>query len=376
MEKVQTNTRFIPKEYDVFAGLDVDKKSIAVTFLDHYGEIRQMKIPYNTNHLINYVRNKYPDKRVVFAYESGPTGFGLYDKLTAEKYFCMVASASRIPVEPGSRVKTNRLDSQKISETLRGGQLKTIHVPSESYREVRHLVQLRDTFVKQEKATKLRIKSLLLCKGIPFPGNQEKWTWDSIYKLKELKSSEAIRFHLQRLIMSLEFFHSNVLEATRAIRSFCKHDTEINHNIELLKSIPGIGFITASQLIARIGDWRQLYRYDQIGSFIGLVPSERSTGDNTNRGHITRMGNTSLRNKLIQCAWAAIRQDPQLKEFYNAVYSRNRNHYGSQKAITAVARKLTTRIYAVLTQQRKYEIRATSNDNKDNNKSEIALSER
>ncbi|MEW6558378.1 MAG: hypothetical protein AB1349_13690 [Elusimicrobiota bacterium] len=87
MNKTQTNTRFIPRNYDVFAGLDVDKKSIAVTFLDHYNEIRQIKIPYNPKQLINYVRNKYPDKQVAFAYEAGPTGFGLYDELSSQKYF-------------------------------------------------------------------------------------------------------------------------------------------------------------------------------------------------------------------------------------------------------------------------------------------------
>ncbi len=370
MNKKQTNTKFIPKEYDVFAGLDVDKKSIAVTFSDHYNEMRQLKMPYNSSHLINYVRKRYPDKRVAFAYEAGPTGFNLYDDLTAGKYFCMVASASKIPVEPGNRVKTNRLDSKKISETLRGGQLKAIHVPTEPYRELRHLAKLRDTFVQQSKATKTRIKSLLLVKGIPFPGEKDKedrWSRNTMKKLKVLKCSEPIRFHLGRLIVSLEFFHSNVIETTRAIRAFCKHNEEISKNIEFLKSIPGIGFITANQLIARIGNWRQLYRFDQIGSFLGLVPSEHSTGNDVNRGSITRMGNTNLRNKLIQCAWTVIRRDPQLKELYDKIYSRNHTSYGSQKAITAVARKLTTRIYAVLTQQRNYEIRNISK-NKDKQK--------
>jgi len=232
---------------------------------------------------------------------------------------------------------------------------------------------LRDTFVQQSKATKLRIKSLLLVNGIPFPGDENKWTLDTISKLKELtyskQCSEAIRFHLGRFILSLEFFRSNIIETTRTIRAFCKHNEEIRKNIELLTSIPGIGSITASQLIARIGNWRHLYRYDQIGSFIGLVPSESSTGDKINRGSITRMGNTSLRNKLIQCAWAAIRKDPQLNNFYNSVYNRNRNCYGAQKAITAVARKLTTRIYAVLTQQRKYEIRKITDTKDSQNKS-------
>lgn len=365
MNNVQTIAKFVPNDYDVFAGLDVDKKSISVTFLDHGGLMNQIKMPYNSRQLMSYTRKRYSDKKVAFVYEAGPTGFGLYDDLTSAKYFCMVTSASNVPTEPSNRVKTNRIDSKKLSENLRGGQLKGIHVPTEPYRELRHLVQLRDTFVQQLKATKLRIKSLLLVKGIPFPDAENKWSWSTIGKLKDLKCSEAIKFHLDRLILSLEFFHSNVLETTRNIRAFCKHNEEINRNTQFLISIPGIGFITASQLIARIGDWRQLYRFDQIGSFLGLVPSERSTGDDVRRGSITGMGNTHLRCKLIQCAWKAIHIDPQLKKFYDTIYNRNRNDYGSVKAITAVARKLTTRIYAVLTQQRNYVLR-NGPDKKDN----------
>ncbi|MHB9156310.1 MAG: IS110 family RNA-guided transposase [Endomicrobiales bacterium] len=356
------NSRFIPGEYEVFAGLDVDKKSIAATFMEHNGAMRQIKLPYNAQHLMSYAQKRYPGKRIAFVYEAGPTGFGLYDDLTAKKYYCMVTSASTIPREPGNRVKTNRLDSKKLSETLRGGQLRSVHVPTQNYRELRHLVQLRDTFVKQAKATKLRIKALLLVNSITFP-ESENWSRGTVMQLKELKSSPVIRFHLNKLILSLEFFQSNVLETTRAIRSFCKSDKEIHQNIGYLISIPGIGFITASQLIARIGDWRKLYRYDQIGSFLGLVPCEKSTGDKVKRGSITRMGNTSLRNKLVQCAWTAIRVDPELKAFYDAIYSRNRNDYGSQKAITAVARKLTTRIFAVLTEQRNYALRVVPKTN-------------
>jgi transposase len=243
--------------------------------------------------------------------------------------------------------------------------LKSIHIPSESYRELRHLVQLRDTYVSQSKATKSRIKSLLLVKGIPFPdetGNN--WSVATIQAIKKIKCSAPIRFHLDQLIKSLIFFHDNILESTRAIRNFCKTDEEINKNIRFVTSIPGIGFITASQLIARIGDWRQLYRFDQIGSFVGLVPSEHSTGDDISRGHITGMGNADLRGKLIQCAWMAIRIDPELREFYLRLYERNKNSYGSKKAITAVARKLTTRIYAVLTEQRNYKLKSDNGLNK------------
>jgi len=120
---------FIPTEYDIFAGLDVDKRSISVTFTNHQGFIRSLRMPYSVEQLLNHVRKHFADQKVAFAYEAGPTGYGLYDGLVAQAYACLVAAPSMIPKAPGQRVKTNRLDSRNLSENLRGGQLKSIHVP-------------------------------------------------------------------------------------------------------------------------------------------------------------------------------------------------------------------------------------------------------
>lgn len=356
---------YVPRDYDIFSGLDVDKKSISATFTGHDGLKRSVKMPYNAEYLMNHVRNHYDGQKIIFAYEAGPTGFGLYDSLMEQGYKCLVVSAANIPRAPGQRVKTNRLDSQKISENLRGGQLKSIHIPSPSYRQLRHLVQMRDTFVSQQSATKCRIKSLLLYEGIPFPESHSsvEWTRTVIAELKELKCSEAVHFKLSRLIVSLEFFHQNILDTTRAIRAFCDHDKELQRNIRYVQSISGIGRATACQLLARIGDWRELQRLrvNQLGSFLGLVPRENSTGDDVNRGSITLSGDSRLRNKLIQCAWVGIRKDPELREFYDRMCTRHNKTCSARKAIVAVARKLTTRIFVVLTQQRNYIIRTPAN---------------
>ena len=120
---------FVPQEYDVFAGLDVDKKSISVTFSNHQqGFVRSFHMPYSVEQLVKHVREHFTDQKVAFLYETGPTGYGLYDGLSAQGYNCLVAAPSMIPRAPGQRVKTNRLDSRGLSESLRGGQLKSIHV--------------------------------------------------------------------------------------------------------------------------------------------------------------------------------------------------------------------------------------------------------
>jgi transposase len=350
------DTTFIPQEYDVFAGLDVSKKSIAATFMSHRGFIRSLQMPHSVKYLLNHVRKHFADQKIAFVYEAGPTGYGLYDGLAAHGYSCMIAAPAMIPRAPGNRVKTNRLDSRGLSESLRGGQIKSIHVPSAVYRELRHLTQLRDTMVRQAAAHKQRIKSLLLLEGIEFPpaaaGRQ--WTLRVKAQLRKLECSRTVRFKLDQLLDTLEFSEKQVVNSTKEIRRFCKEDAELSQSIAYLMSIPGIGWIVASQLLARIGDWREIDNVRQLGSFLGLVPTENSTGDSVDRGSITCLGDGRLRSKLIQAAWSAIRQDAELREFYRSLCRRNPRGRGARIAIVAVARKLSTRIYAVLKNQRPY----------------------
>jgi len=350
---------FIPMDYDVFAGLDVDKRSISVTFTTHHGFLKSLRMPYSVEHLLNHVRKHFPAQKVAFAYEAGPTGYGLYDGLVAQEYRCLIASPSMIPKAPGQRVKTNRLDSRGLAETLRGGQLKSIHVPSAVYRELRHLTQLRDTFVSEMAARKQRIKSLLLLEGIEFPPAPAGSQWSVLVKdqLRTLPCSTTLRFKLDQLLDSLAFNEQQVVKTTKEIRRFCQHEPELVQCIKYLMTLPGIGWIVASQLVARIGDWRELRNIRQLGGFLGLVPTEHSTGDRTERGSITHTGDPRLRSKLIQAAWSAIRQDGELREFFRSVCHTHPRPLAARVAIVAVARKLSVRIAVVLMKQRAYEVR-------------------
>ena len=356
----RTASAFVPRQYDVFVGMDVDKTSIALTCLDHDQLVTSLRMPYQAAHLLGYVQRHFAHKRIAFAYEAGPTGYGLYDQLTQAGYTCLVAAPSMIPQAAGQRVKTNRLDSQKLARSLRGAQLPGIQVPSPVFRQLRHLVQLRDTFVQQSRASQCRIKALLLFEGIPFPGTQ--WSQCTIVQLERLPCSDAVRFKVSRLVQTLRFAQDQVRETTREIRRFCTADAEIARCLGYVMSIPGIGWATGTQLLARIGDWRQLRHVRQLAAFLGLVAREHSTGDAIRRGSITRVGDARLRNKLIQSAWAAIRQDPELRAFYGRIRQRHPSPQAGHTAIVAVARKLTTRVYAVLTEQRPYVVRQTQEE--------------
>ena len=265
-----------------------------------------------------------------------------------------------VPTAPRKHVKTNRLDSKKLATKLRGGDLEGIHVPPQIYRELRQLVQLRDIQAAELRATKCRIKSLLLYEGIAFPEPNEKWTVAALRGLETLPCNATVRFKLDRLMDALQFHYQMAAQGQQEVRRFCNQDPELRRSVNLLASLPGIGTITATHAVARLGDWRQIKNERQIAGFLGLVSREHSTGEKINRGEITRIGDQRLRNKLIQCAWTAIKKDPELRAFYRRIYARQPKKVAARKAIVAVTRKLTTRMYAVLKQQRPYVIRQDS----------------
>ena len=204
-------------------------------------------------------------------------------------------------------------------------------------------------------AAKLRLKALLLYEGIPFPeapkSKSGQWSAGVLQELGTLPCNSSVRFKLDSLIGTLQFHKLQAAATQKQMRQFCQQDPELKQSIGWLLTVPGLGWITASHLVARLGDWRHLKHVRQIASFLGLVSSEHSTGDDIQRGSITRSGDSRLRNKLIQVAWTAIRKDPELREFYWRIYDRHPRQLAARKAIVAVARKLTTRIYSVLKQQ-------------------------
>lgn len=361
--KVKDEWGIVPLEYDVFIGMDVDKRSIALTSLEHTQQIDSIKMSSKADVVINYAKKKFPGKRIAFTYEAGPTGFGLYDKLTKAGYKCLVTNPASVPTASNSRVKTNRVDSVKLATTLRGGELKSVRVPTDRYRQLRHIAKLYNITVKYRTACKQQIKALLLVERIAYPNmtRSDHWSNNTINRLEALECNEAVRFKLDMLIGDLRFHREQLLKINRKLRSFCKNDNELADSVRYLTSIPGIGKTIAVHLIARIGDWRNLKNVRELGGFIGLTPCENSTGDKIDRGNITRLGDKRLRNMLIEGAWTAVFRDPEMGEFYQRICSRHPRDRASRKAVVAVARKMTTRIYRVLKDRREYVIRDIKN---------------
>lgn len=349
-----------PSDFDLFVGMDVSKKSNSVTFASRDEILRSVTMPYGSEAILRYVEKHFPGQVKAFVYEAGPTGYGMSDELREAGHYCMVAVPSMILKAPGQRVKTNRLDSRQLVEQLRAGQLKAVHVPRGSYRFLRHLAQLRKRLVARRMACKQQIKSLLLLEQIRFPvkeGVRSNWSKWTLEQLGCLECGTVIRFKLDRYLSQVDFFTREVLKTEKETKRFCRQDPELKRCVELLMSLPGIGVTIAIYLLSRIGDWRLLRNSRQLPAFFGLIPSEHSTGEKVNRGPITRMGDRLGRSLLIEAAWVAIRKDNELMQCYLRIFNaNNRDKDASKQAIVAVARKLTTRMYAVLKQQRPYRL--------------------
>lgn len=356
--------RIHPGDYDLFVGMDVDKRSIAITTRDHLDLGKSLTMPYDADLVLSYFHNRHAGKRVAFVYEAGPTGFGLHDAIAAKGYTCLVVAPQAVPTARGKRVRTNRLDSIKLAGQLRGGQLVGIHVPAGRYRELRELTALRNSQIDGIRATKCRIKALLLRNSLQFPEYPATGQWSKrlMAELRALDCKGAVRFKLDSLLDELVWQWSNVIKTQVAMRAMLEMDGEFAESMRYLMSVSGVGWVVASHTLARVGDWRKLGRSDETSSFMGLVPSEDSTGDRADRGSITKAGDKKLRSLLIQAAWTAIRKDPELGEFYHRVYKSHPRNVAARVAIVAVARKLAVRMHCVLCERREYEIKPSEKE--------------
>lgn len=358
---ISNSSRQDSKEWDLFIGLDVDKGSISVSVHDGYNLIKSVGIPYDSGNLLSFTHNNYPNQRLIFAYEAGGTGFGLYDDIVAAGHDCLVVSPASIPNAPNSRVKTNKLDSKKIARLLGGRQLKGIRVPPVAIRQLRSLVHMRYSYMRDIRAYKCRIKALLLKDGIEFPKAPKSSQWSAavIVKLRELECPAITGFAVNSMLDHIEHLKKQMDLVEVALKSHINGNSELRQCIDYLMSCPGIGWRIACYALARMGDWRVLGKSQEAGAFFGLVPSENSTGDYVDKGSITKCGDPRLRSMLIQGAWTAIRRDPELKAFYDRIRASHTEKYASRTAIVAVARKLAERMHCVLKQQRRYEPQTT-----------------
>jgi transposase len=291
----------------LYVGLDVHKDSIAVAYVvqDHGAEVvslgnigtRQCDI----DHLIRRLRSKSP--HLVFVYEAGPCGYWLYRYLTHKGHVCWVVAPSLIPKKPGDRVKTNRRDAIKLARLMRSGDLTPVYVPTVDDEAIRDLCRAREDAIRDLKTAKFRLKAFLLRQDIRYTGRA---TWGPAH-LRWL--SEVVCPTPAQQIVFQEYVRA-VTEHTERLERLGQELTDqvrtwrLRPVVDALQALRGVQFTVAVTAVAELGDLTRFDNPRQLMSYLGLTPSEYSTGDRRRQGGITKAGNTHARRALVEGAWA------------------------------------------------------------------------
>jgi transposase len=291
----------------LYVGMDVHKESIAVAYVgeEHHAEViylgaigtRQCDI----DQLIRKMQSK--SKHLVFVYEAGPCGYWLYRYLTKKGHICWVVAPSLIPKKAGDRVTTNRRDAMQLARLMRSGDLTPVYVPQVEDEAIRDLSRAREDALRDLKTAKHRLKAFLLRHDIRYTGRA---TWGPAHLrwLSEVVCAtpaqqivfqeyvRAVSEHTERLQRLEQELHEQV------------HTWRLQPVVEALQGLRGVQFTVAVTLVAELGDLSRFDKPSQLMRYLGLTPSEYSTGDHRHQGAITKTGNAHARRALIEGAWA------------------------------------------------------------------------
>ena len=284
-------------------GLDVHARSVAAAAIDgDTGELIQARLTPSHEDITNWVR-ALPGPAAV-TYEAGPTGFGLCRSLTAAGIRCEVAAPSRLHKPAGDRVKTDARDAVLLARLLRLDEVTSVAVPTVEQEAARDLVRAREDCRADLMRARHRLSKLLLRHGLVYYGGRA-WTgshdvWlrqQALPKLAFAPTREAFDSGYEAVLAAQARRDrlDGLIEAMAAQSEF----TAAVHRLGCLR---GVGPLTGFALAVEVGDWHR-FTGNTIASFVGLVPSEHSSGTSRSQGSITKTGNAHLRRLLIEAAW-------------------------------------------------------------------------
>jgi transposase len=355
-----------------YVALDTSKLSNAVAIAEagRDGEVRYLgeiaNTPPATAKLVRKLSAKHAE--LTFCYEAGPTGYGLYRQIKRLGHECVVVAPSLIPQKPGDRVKTNRRDALSLARQLRAGDLTPVWVPDARHEAIRDLTRAREAAVEDRRAKRQQVSSLLLRLGRSYPGKTS-WGkahmgWLASQQLDHLEQ----RIALEELLLAVRQAGDRIRRLEQAIGEAVPN-WSLAPLVTALMALRGIDFVAATGLLAEIGDLTRFRSPRELMAYLGLVPSENSTGERVRRGSITKAGNRRARRMLVESAWSyrhppRVGKDklakieaapPAVRDIAWKAQSRLSARYralcraGKQDvvAITAVARELAAFVWAV-----------------------------
>jgi len=290
-----------------FIGMDVHKNSISIAIAEEgrAGEIRNYgKINNNTTALDKVIRKLISDNcELTFVYEAGPCGYELYRYLTGKGFTCEVVAPSLIPKKSGDRVKNDRRDAQMLARLHRSGELTPVYVPHLEDEAMRDLTRAREDGKHCERKAKQRLSAFLLRHGFNYSG-LSKWSKAHFRWISDIKMAHpAQQITLQEYLDSLDECSQRVDRLTRQIQELLP-EWQLHSVVKALQALRGVSLIVATTTVAELGDLKRFETPSSLMAYLGLVPSEHSSGETTKRGSITKTGNGHVRRMLIEAAWA------------------------------------------------------------------------
>jgi transposase len=340
---------------NIYVGFDVHLKSWKVTIMTDHLVHKTFSQPPKPEVLYQYLKNNFPGGIYHSAYEAGFSGYWIHNRLTSLGIKSMVVNPADIPTTDKEKVqKEDKRDSRKIARSLRSGDLTPIYVPSVKTLEDRSLLRTRAILVKDLTRYKNRIKSFLYFHGIDIPESfsnpQSHWSNRFMNWLESIKINEASgKQALLALLAESGSLRVSILKITKQIKELSQTIT-YKEQEKLLRSVPGIGLLTAMIILTELDVITRFSNTDHLHSFVGIVPSTRSSGEEDNTGKITPRGHSILRSAIIESSWVAVRTDPALMKCYHDYCKRMEPN----KAIIRIAKKLLNRIKFVLTNKEPY----------------------
>ena len=289
-----------------FVGIDVAKarNAIAVAESERGGEVRFVGEVDASEECMRRTLKRIAVKydRVHFCYEAGPTGYGLYRLITSLGFSCMVVAPSLIPRKPGDHVKNNRRDAVGLAKLLRAGELTAVWVPDEGHEAMRDLVRARAAAVETLRVHRQQVSAFMLRHGRQFP-RKTAWTRSYLRWLQEQKFDyPAHQIVLQEAVEAVRLGKERVERLEQTIEAFLP-TWSLAPLVRALQALRGIDMIVAVTFATEVGDLRRFENPRQLMGYLGLVPSERSTGETIRRGPITKAGNCRVRHMLVESAW-------------------------------------------------------------------------
>ena len=289
----------------IFIGLDTHKEFVEVAYIEdqrgarpvHYGRIFSVKVAIKK--LVRQFESKYPQATLHFVYEAGPCGYWIYRLITSLGHCCYVVAPSLIPKKPGDKIKTDKRDALRLAKLLKTEDLTPIYVPEPEDESIRDLSRARETAMKDLNDARFQLKALLLRNNINYQGTAN-WSKKHLRWLCEL-----VLPHPAQQIVLQEYLQT----VNERISRLERLDNELQHQVhqwryypvvKALQAMRGVRLIVAAGVIAELGDLARFDHPRKLMSYLGLVPSEYSSGGKRRLGAITKCGNNRARRLLIE----------------------------------------------------------------------------